>query len=76
MSFKSLNPTGARELLQSDDAFIVVDVRTTEEFDAGHIPGAYNVPIAFAGATGMSPNHAFSDAIERLFEKDKKIVFT
>ena len=44
--------------------------------EAGHIPGAYNVPIAFAGATGMSTNHAFSDAIERLFEKDKKIVFT
>ena len=74
--FKSMNPAGARELLQSDAEFIVVDVRTTEEFEAGHIPGAYNVPIAFAGAAGMSPNPEFADKIEALFPKDKKIVFS
>ena len=74
--FKSLNPSGVRELLQSDAEYIVVDVRTTEEFDAGHIPGSYNVPIAFAGAMGMSPNPDFARRIEALFQKDKKIVFS
>lgn len=75
MSFQSVNPTGAHDLLQSDKDFIVVDVRTVEEFDEGHVPGSYNVPIAFSGAMGMSPNPTFSDVIQSHFEKDQKIVF-
>ena len=75
MSFQSVNPTGAHDLLQSDKDFIVVDVRTVEEFDEGHVPGSYNVPIAFSGAMGMSPKPTFSDVIQRHFQKDQKIVF-
>ena len=74
--FQSMKPLGARELLHADGEAIVVDVRTTQEFEAGHIPGAYNVPIAFAGAMGMSPNPEFSARIEALFPRDKRIVFS
>lgn len=75
MSYKSVDPGGARELLHSDSEFVVVDVRTPEEFEQGHIPGSYNVPIAFAGILGMSPNPAFVDVIQRLFGTEQKIVF-
>jgi phage shock protein E len=29
---------------QKDDALIILDVRTWEEFAAGHVPGAINIP--------------------------------
>jgi rhodanese-related sulfurtransferase len=33
------------EMLESDPRVRVVDVRTGGEFESGHIPGAYNVPL-------------------------------
>jgi len=33
----------ASGLIEQDDALIVLDVRTPEEFAAGHVPGAINV---------------------------------
>ena len=30
---------------KSDDSFIVVDIRDDVSFDAGHIPGAINIPL-------------------------------
>ncbi|MFD0532956.1 rhodanese-like domain-containing protein [Actinomadura luteofluorescens] len=34
-----------RELLDSDDRPRLIDVRTPGEFETGHIPGSYNVPL-------------------------------
>lgn len=34
-----------RELLDSDDPPRLIDVRTTGEFETGHIPGSHNVPL-------------------------------
>jgi rhodanese-related sulfurtransferase len=51
-----------------------VDVRTTEEFEAGHPAGAVNVPIALAGPGGMTPNPDFSRVMNAAFAKDAKIV--
>lgn len=34
-----------RELLESDDRPRLIDVRTPGEFETGHIPGSYNVPL-------------------------------
>ena len=31
-------------LIAKNDAPLILDVRTVEEFDAGHIPGAVNIP--------------------------------
>jgi rhodanese-related sulfurtransferase len=41
-----------------------LDVRTPEEFAAGHPPGAVNVPVMLAGAGGMSPNPDFMAAVK------------
>ncbi len=73
MSYQTTNPAGARALLAQ--GYVYVDVRTVEEFDQGHVPGAYNIPIAFRSPSGMQPNPDFAAAIARHFAKDAKIVF-
>jgi len=40
----SISPQELQERLAKGDAPLLLDVRTPEEFRAGHIPGAINVP--------------------------------
>jgi rhodanese-related sulfurtransferase/DNA-binding transcriptional ArsR family regulator len=44
----SLDPVPARELLErvKQDLVTVLDVRPREEFDAGHVAGAINIPLS------------------------------
>ena len=42
---KDVNPATATLLINREDAQ-VIDVRETEEFAAGHLPDARNVPLA------------------------------
>jgi rhodanese-related sulfurtransferase len=51
-----------------------VDVRTVEEFEAGHVPGAFNVPIAVSSPGGMAPNPDFERVMAGAFPKDARIV--
>jgi len=50
-----ISPAHLYKLVTSrDDSFTVVDVRDPEEFAAGHIPGAINIPVAeFASQSGV-----------------------
>lgn len=57
-----------------DEAFTYVDVRTEEEFEAGHPEGAVNVPSMLAGPSGMTPNPEFLSVMERAFAKDAPLV--
>lgn len=41
----TVDATTLREWLVRDENVHVVDVRTPAEFDSGHIPGSYNVPL-------------------------------
>ena len=75
MPYQNTDPKGAAELLRGDAPHTLVDVRTPEEFAAGHVPGAYNVPLLFRSPAGMSPNPAFITALEAHFEKDAALVF-
>jgi phage shock protein E len=40
-----VSPTRAKTLMQSGTINKVVDVRTRMEFQAGHFPGAVNIPV-------------------------------
>jgi len=39
---------------KSNDNFIIVDIRDDESFDAGHIPGAINIPLNELGYRAFS----------------------
>jgi rhodanese-related sulfurtransferase len=57
-SFASISPAEAVRLANS--GAVLVDIRTREAFDAGHIAGAKNVPGA-AIADGAKPLERFKD---------------
>ena len=58
----------------TDEAHAYVDVRTEEEFAAGHPAGAFNVPVMITAAAGLAPNPEFVAVVERAFAKDAPII--
>jgi rhodanese-related sulfurtransferase len=56
------------------DGFTYVDVRTPQEFEAGHPAGAFNVPIALNGPAGMAPNDDFIRVMLASFGKEGRVV--
>ncbi len=67
-----ISPKEASEKLA--EGWTYVDVRTVEEFEAGHPPGAVNVPIMHAGGGGMTPNPDFLRVMNAAFPKDARVV--
>ena len=73
-TYQSIDPTQALALSQgSEHTFI--DVRTVEEFEAGHVAGSFNIPILFRGPGGAQPNLDFVDCIKQRFALDAALVF-
>jgi rhodanese-related sulfurtransferase len=56
------------------EGYAYVDVRTVEEFEAGHPSGSLNVPIMLASPRGMIPNPDFIRVMSAAFAKDAKII--
>ncbi|MGD0529251.1 MAG: rhodanese-like domain-containing protein [Polyangiaceae bacterium] len=56
------------------EGWTYVDVRTTQEFEAGHPPGAVNVPFMNAGPGGMAPNPDFLAVMAAAFPRDARLV--
>ncbi len=42
--FAPISQEEAKEMMQQEDGHVIVDVRTQEEYDEGHIPGAILIP--------------------------------
>jgi len=72
--YRTLNPAGAKALLDGQEGWSYIDVRTEEEFALGHAPGAYNVPVALRGPGGMQQNPRFVEAMAKAFERDAPLV--
>jgi rhodanese-related sulfurtransferase len=73
MAVKRVSPEDARDLVDKD-GYVYVDVRSVQEFQAGHPTGAYNVPLLHMGPAGMTANEDFLGVMEKAFPKDAKIV--
>ncbi|MCR5825121.1 MAG: rhodanese-like domain-containing protein [Oscillospiraceae bacterium] len=43
-SYTQISQDKARELMETNDGYALVDVRRQDEYDAGHIPGAILIP--------------------------------
>jgi len=73
MAVKRVSPKEASELVAQGYAYL--DVRSIPEYDGGHPPGAYNVPLMHMGPGGMAPNGDFAAVVARAFpDKSAKIV--
>lgn len=42
--FQQISMQEGLELMETDSDYILLDVRRTDEFEEGHIPGAVNIP--------------------------------
>lgn len=70
---RQVTPEQARDLMEKD-GYAYVDVRSEQEFAAGHPTGSYNVPLLHMGPAGMTPNPDFLAVMESAFPKDAKLV--
>jgi rhodanese-related sulfurtransferase len=70
---RRISPAEAHAKMK-DEGYTYVDVRTEEEFAAGHPEGAVNVPVMLPGPSGMQPNPDFVTVIEGAFAKDAPLV--
>ena len=43
-TYEQISGAEAKALMDSESGYIIIDARTQEEFDAGHIPGAIMIP--------------------------------
>src|SRR5690242_4170302 len=69
---KTVDPKDCPALLAAGYAYL--DVRTVEEFEAGHPAGAFNAPVMTRGPAGVQPNPDFARVVAAKFAKDAKLV--
>ena len=74
MTFETTDPLGAKERLDGDQDWTFLDVRTVQEFEAGHVPGAYNVPLLELTGSGMQPNQDFLTVVSQAFTPDTGLI--
>ena len=43
-SYQRITQEEAARMMEEEDSYIILDVRTREEFESGHIPGAVCLP--------------------------------
>ncbi len=69
---KTVTPEEVQALLA--DGYVYVDVRSEQEFEAGHPAGAVNVPISHMGPAGFETNPEFMAVLEKAFAKEEKLI--
>jgi rhodanese-related sulfurtransferase len=67
MPYRTITPPEAYEALQSEPRAVYLDVRTAEEFAAGHPGGARNVPVLLfdSASRQAAPNPEFLATVEK-----------
>jgi rhodanese-related sulfurtransferase len=75
MDLKRISPEEAKVLLDSKAGYVYLDVRTAGEFDAGHVPGAKNIPVLEADDSGrMALNPGLVPTVVANFGKASKLI--
>lgn len=64
VSYRQITMDEAVAMMEEEEGYIILDVRTAAEFDEKHIPGAINIPNETIG----------TDAIPELLDKDQLIL--
>jgi rhodanese-related sulfurtransferase len=76
MEIRETTPPEAYETLHANPAAVYLDVRTEEEFEAGHPAGARNVPVVFfdPATRRPTPNPDFVPTVARIIPRTAKIL--
>ena len=64
ISYRQITMDAAVAMMEEEEGYIILDVRTAAEFNEKHIPGAINIPNEIIG----------TDAIPELPDKDQLIL--
>lgn len=75
MPYLNVSPPQAKELLEANDGWTYIDVRTEAEFVQGHPAGAVNLPIALGTPPQMTMNPEFLAVLKANFKKERKLLF-
>src|SRR4051812_6230461 len=74
MAVRRVEPDEAAQLIE-DGGWTYLDVRSVAEFEEGHAPGAYNIPLLdFVPGQGLRPNPNFVVEVLAAFEPERPIV--
>ena len=68
-----VSPREAHDLMERE-GYAYLDVRSVEEFEAGHPAGAYNIPLLTLATHGMQENPRFLAEVRALFAAEQKLV--
>jgi len=76
MSAKTIGTEEAKNILDSDNNAVYIDVRTEQEFMNGHVPRSVNIPVVWPDPSTrqMKPNPDFVHVVSAQFGKDKRII--
>lgn len=73
--YQNIDPQRAYDLLQGEEDYSYVDVRTVAEFEAGHPTGAVNIPAFVREPSGqMAPNPAFVSEMKANFPEASRVL--
>ena len=73
MAVRRVDPEQAAALLS--EGWTCLDVRSVAEFEAGHIPGSFNIPLFdFEPGRGLVPNTNFLAEVLENFEVGRRMV--
>ena len=72
----NITPLEAKALLDQNAGHIYLDVRSVEEFNEGHVPGSWNIPVLFMNraAGTRSSNENFVDEVAAAIAKDAALI--
>lgn len=72
-TLKSVGVSQAHEL-HCNSGYLYLDVRTPEEYSAGHPPGSINIPYMVKGPLGLSLNTDFAMNVKGRLEPSSPIL--
>ncbi len=76
MAIQNISPQEAKDLLESDQGYVYVDVRSEFEFEQGRPAAAINIPIKQMNQSSqmLEDNPDFLEVLEANFPVDAKLI--
>lgn len=70
-----VTPQQTKQALGQNVDAVYLDVRTVPEFEDGHVPGAFNIPVLIHGADGMMRfNEAFPHVVNAHVKREAHVI--